>query len=142
MKRSKRIIMMLICIMALCACGKKGEEIEGFSVFEGRWQCAETPLEHPDYYTGYLVWMINAYSSFSMYDAEAGNPGIAGEMQIISDTELELHCNTEDDFDPPVTWEGMEETQVVSYAFINDKEMQISLHSEDGNSTLVFSKTE
>ena len=140
MKRSKRIIMMLICIMALCACGKKGEEIEGFSVFEGRWQCAETPLEHPDYYTGYLVWMINADGSFSMYDAEAGNPGIIGNVQVISDKELELRCDAEEYFDPPVTWESMEEMQVVSYKFTSDKELIVSLMSEEGKSTLVFTK--
>ena len=136
----KSLVLVLICMMVLCSCGKKSEGLENISVFEGKWQCAETPLEHPEYYTGYLMWVINKDGSFSMHDAEAGNPGIKGTIQIISDKEIELRCNTEDDFDPPVTWESMEEMQVVSYAFISDKELRVSLMSEEGKATLVFTK--
>ena len=132
----------MIFILMLCACGKTEEGADEFHVFEGRWQCAETPLEHPAYYTGYLMWVINKDGSFSMYDAEAGNPGITGDIQILSDRELRLICNTKDDFDPPVTWENMEETQMVSYAFITDKELHVSLVSEEWESTLVFTKSE
>ena len=133
---------MMICIIMLCACGKESEGLEGHPEFLGKWQCAEAPLEHPDYYTGYLMWVINEDGSFTMYDAEAGNPGIQGNMQIVSDTELEFVCDTEEDFDPPVTWESMEETQVVSYKFTNDTEIQVTFASDEGDSTLVFSKAE
>ncbi|MBR5122676.1 MAG: hypothetical protein IKU91_03890, partial [Anaerotignum sp.] len=68
------------------------------------------------------------------------NPGIKGTIQIISDKEIELRCNTEDDFDPPVTWESMEEMQIVSYEFIADNEFRVSLSSEEGESTLAFVK--
>ena len=138
----KSLVLVLICMMVLCSCGKKSEGLENISVFEGKWQCTETPLEHPEYYTGYLMLVINKDGSFSMYDAEAGNPGIKGTIQIISDKEIELRCNTEDDFDPPVTWESMEEMQVVSYKFTLDKELRVSLMPEEGKSTLVFTKLE
>ena len=138
----KRLALLLICIMVLCSCDEKSDKTEKLLAFEGRWQCAETPLEHPQRYTGYLMWVINKDGSFSMYDAEAGNPGIAGTIQIISDQELRLHCDAEDDFDPPVTWESMEEIQAVTYAFITDKELQVTLASEEGDSTLVFTKLE
>ena len=138
----KSMVLLLICMMALCSCGKKSETSENLSVFEGNWQCAETPLEHPEYYTGYLMWVINKDGSFSMYDAEAGNPGIIGDIQIISDKELELHCDAEEDFDPPVIWQSMEETQTVSYTFITDKELHVSLVTENDKATLVFSKAE
>ena len=75
-----------------------------------------------------------------MYDAESGNPGITGDIQIISDQELRLYCNVEDDFDPPVTWESMEKTQVAVYEFITDKELRVTLVSEEWSSTLVFTK--
>ena len=142
MKKCKSIIVMLLCITLLCACGKKIVGLENHPEFIGRWQCAESPLEHPDYYTGYLVWVINEDGSFSMHDAEAGNPGIAGNLQIISDKELQLECNTEDDFDPPVTWGDMEETQIVSYELVGEKEIHVTFASENGNSTLAFYKAE
>lgn len=138
----KRIIMVLVCIALLCACGKKEESLASNPEFIGKWQCAESPLEHPDYYTGYLMWSINEDGSFSIYDAEAGNPGIAGKLQIISDKELQLNCNTEDDFDPPVTWEDIEETQIVTYEFVKENEIHVTFVSEEGNSTLVFYKVE
>lgn len=142
MKKRKSIVAVLLFIMVLCACSKKNEGLKDCSEFIGRWQCAEAPLEHPDYYTGYLMWVINEDGSFSMYDAEAGNPGIAGELQIISDKELQLDCNTEDDFDPPVTWEDMQETQVVIYEFVEEKEIHVTFVAEEGNSTLAFYKVE
>lgn len=140
MKKRKSIIVMLICIMVLCSCGKKREGEEKLLAFEGSWQCAETSLEHPEYYTGYLVWVINEDGSFSMYDAEAGNPGITGNMEIISDKELRLCCDEEDDFDPPVTWESMEKTHIVTYEFITEKELRVTLTSEAWSSTLIFIK--
>ena len=142
MEKRKSIVVMLFCMMILCACGKNNVGLEDYSEFIGRWQCAETPLEHPDYYTGYLMWVINKDGSFSMHDAEAGNPGIAGDLQIISDKELRLECNTEDDFDPPVTWEDMQEKQIVTYELIEEKEIHVTFVSEEGNSTLAFYKVE
>ena len=142
MKKCKSIAVVLLCVMALCACGKKNTVLEDYSELIGRWQCAEAPLEHPDYYTGYLMWSINKDGSFSMYDAEAGNPGIAGELQIISDKEFRLECNTEDDFAPPVTWEEMQETQAVTYEFVKETEIHVTFKAEEGNSTLVFYRVE
>jgi len=142
MKKGKSIVVMMLCIIALCGCGKKNAGLGNYPEFIGRWQCAEAPLEHPDYYTGYLMWVINEDGSFSMHDAEAGNPGIAGELQIISDKELQFVCNTEDDFDPPVTWEDMQETQVVTYELVEEKELHVTFVSEEGNSTLVFYKVD
>ena len=136
----KSLVLLLMCMMMLCSCSEKNDGTEKLPAFEGKWQCAETPLEHPERYTGYLMWAINKDGSFSMYDAEAGNPGITGDIQIISDQELRLYCNIEDDFDPPVTWESMEKTQVVVYEFITDKELRVTLVSEECSSTLVFTK--
>lgn len=74
--------------------------------------------------------------SFTMYDVEAGN------LEVISKKEVQLNCNTEADFDPPVTWESMKKTQVLTYAFETEKELRVTLASETGDSTLVFTKVE
>ena len=140
MRTFKKICVLFIGLIILGACTKKNEGLENHPEFIGNWQCADTPLEHPDYYTGYLVWRIQEDGTFSMYDAEAGNPGIQGELQILSEQELQLVCNTEDDFDPPVTWENMKETQVIVYEFSTDKEMRVTFTSAEGDSTLVFTK--
>ena len=138
MKKYQSIAVILLSIMILCACGKTDEGLTNHPEFVGRWQCAEAPLENPDYYTGYLMWMVNEDGSFSMYDAEAGNPGITGKMQIISEKELQLECDLEEDFDPPVTWENMEGNQTFTYEFVGDKEIRVTFTSEGGQSTLVF----
>ena len=83
MKTRKILFALLICVLVLSACNKKNEGLEKYPEFVGKWQCADTPLEHPDYYTGYLMWSIKEDGTFSMYDAEAGNPGIKGTLQII-----------------------------------------------------------
>ena len=142
MKNLKIIVVLMLCVIITCACGKSNNGLEDNPKFVGNWQCADAPLEHPDYYTGYLVWAVNEDGSFSMYDAEAGNPVIKGTLQIVSENELQLNCNTEDDFEPPVTWGDMEETQKLTYEFVTDKELRASFVYEDGKSTLVFTKME
>ena len=142
MKKIKILVVLMLCVIILGACGKNDTGLESNPKFVGSWQCADAPLEHPDYYTGDLVWAVNEDGSFSMYDAEAGNPGIKGTLQIVSENELQLNCNTEDDFDPPVTWGDMEETQKLTYEFVTDKELRASFVYEDGKSTLVFTKME
>lgn len=37
--------------------------------------------------------------SFSIYDAEAGNPGICGKMKIDSEDTITLICDDNEDFD-------------------------------------------
>lgn len=136
------VLVMLICVIGLCACEKTNKGLGENPEFVGKWQCAKNPLENSDYYTGYLVWAIEEDGSFSMHDAEAGNPGIAGNLEVVSKKEIQLNCNTEDDFDPPVTWESMKETQVLTYVFETDKELRVTFSAEAGDSTLVFTKME
>ena len=138
-KYSKLFMMIMLCLL-ICACGKKSEGIEDNLEFLGKWQCAETPLEHPDYYTGYLVWVINQDGSFSMYDAQAGNPGIMGELEIISDHELILCSDMEEEFSPPATWLSMQEEQKFTYKFVTLEELHVTFEGNEGSSTLVFTK--
>ncbi len=121
-KNILKLLLSVVMIMAMIgACGK-GKTVDAslLKPLIGEWQCAETPVEHEDYYTGFLVLRIQEDGSFRMYDAEAGNPGISGELESLSDTEMVLNCNTEDDFDPPPTWEDMSEKQMITYKFVSE----------------------
>ena len=144
MKTIKTLIIFVICTILLCSCSQTSEGLENYPEFVGKWQCAEAPAEHPEFYTGYLMWRINDDGSFSMYDAEAGNPGISGNLKVVSENELKLECNMEEDFDPPVTWEDMEGNQTFAYEFAADDELRVTFTHGDGEwvSTLTFTKEE
>ena len=134
-KNCTKIICLVLFLFLLSACGKKNSDLEAFV---GTWSCGETPVEHEDYYTGFIMLYIEEDGSFRMTDVEAGNPVISGEIEVLSETELVLKCDTEDDFDPPPTWKSMEEEQVVAYSFDEDGALHLSYESEEGTSTLVF----
>lgn len=55
--------------------------------FVGEWRCGETLLETDECYSGYLALRVEEDGEFSMYDEEAGNPGISGLMEYSSDNE-------------------------------------------------------
>lgn len=135
----KLFVSVVMIMTIVSACGKqKAVDPSLLKPFVGEWQCEETPLEHEDYYTGFLTLRIQEEGTFSMYDAEAGNPGISGEMEILSDTELVLNCNAEDDFDPPPTWENMSEEQTITYKFVSEYELHMVFENDGNVSTLVF----
>ena len=76
-------------IFAMTGCGKAGkntlpvtEDAALLEPFVGSWQCEAEPLERDDIYTGYLHLEVQDDSSYSMYDNEAGNPGIEGTLEI------------------------------------------------------------
>ena len=138
-KNCTKIICLVLFLFLLSACGKKNSDLEAFV---GTWSCGETPVEHEDYYTGFIMLYIEEDGSFRMTDVEAGNPVISGEIEVLSETELVLKCDTEDDFDPPVTWGDMNEIQVIAYEFSTDQELRVTYTSEEGDSTLIFIKEE
>ena len=139
-KREFSLLLVLVMITAvLCACGKKEVIDPGLlKPFVGEWHCENAALEHESYYTGYLAMNIQEDGTFRMYDVEAGNPVISGDLKIVSDSELVLVCNTDEDFDPPVTWEDMSEEQTISYKFVSEKELHMTFENDGNPSTLVF----
>ncbi|MDD6194783.1 MAG: hypothetical protein PUB19_07790 [Lachnospiraceae bacterium] len=46
----------------------------------GEWKCADT-AEGSEQYFGFYALRIEKNGTFSLYDAEAGNPGISGKMR-------------------------------------------------------------
>ena len=87
-----------------------------------------------------IVMNIQEDGSFRMSDVEAGNPVISGDLEFLSDKDLVLKCNTEDDFDPPPTWKTMKEEQKVTYSFTEDGKLHMTYQDGAGESTLVFVK--
>lgn len=106
--------------------------------FLGGWECEETTLEDPDSYTGYLHLEVSDDGSYSMYDISAGNPGIEGWMEVLSDTELILHIEKTVDTDIPVEWDGISMEQKMKYCFTDDGKLQITYDNGQKTSTLVF----
>ena len=118
--------------------GPDGEQIA--EEFRGGWECEETTMEDPNSYTGYLHLEVSDDGSYSMYDISAGNPGIEGWLEVISDTELILHIKKTVDTDIPVEWEGISFDQKMKYCFTDDGKLQISYDDGQQTSTLVFYK--
>ena len=115
---------MLTLAMAGCSLSDGEELID--EEFRGGWECEETTLEDPESYTGYLHLEVSDDGSYSMYDISAGNPGIEGWLEVLSDTDI------------PVEWEGISYDQEMKYCFTDDGKLQISYDDGQQTSTLVF----
>lgn len=147
---------LLLCLLltamlaAFCwSCGEQKESLpeedpaadELFEQFVGAWACQVCPLNQPDYYTGYLRLEVQDDRTFSMYDIEAGNPGIAGKFRILSDSRLQMTDLDEIDFDPP--WRTMTpDDPQLDYQFRSEKQLRLTYTDEKtGESmTLIFDK--
>ena len=68
------VSMLLILITLLAGCASAPEALEG------SWSCDETASDG-ETYTGFYALEVQKNGSFSMYDREAGNPGISGKMK-------------------------------------------------------------
>lgn len=131
---------LLLCIIMTTACGPKNIGIVDMDLFVGEWLCEDHPVENEDYYTGFIMMYIQENASFRMTDVEAGNPVISGDLEFISDSNLILKCNVEDDFDPPPTWQSMNEEQEIEYSFTEDGKLHMTYKEGEVTSTLVFVK--
>lgn len=136
----KAMFILLLCIITISGCGQKNADKVDMDLFVGEWACEENPLENEEYYTGFITMYIEEDGTFRMSDVEAGNPVISGNLEFVSDTELILICNTEDDFDPPPTWQTMSEEQKIEYSFTEDGKLHITYKDGEVASTLVFVK--
>ena len=146
MRKFLILCMMIVLTIVLAGCsflssddskGSAGTEPIS-EEFRGGWECEETTLEDPNSYTGYLHLEISDDGSYSMYDISAGNPGIEGWLEVLSDTELILHIDKTVDTDIPVEWDGISYDQKMKYCFTDDGKLQITYDDGRQTSTLVF----
>ncbi|MBR5270117.1 MAG: hypothetical protein IKU21_06400, partial [Anaerotignum sp.] len=61
-------------------------------------------------------------------------------LECLSDNYLVLKGSTEDDFDPPPTWQSMKEEQEIAYSFAEDGKLRMTYKEGETASTLVFVK--
>ena len=134
------ILFLLLCIIMITACGQKDTVEVDTDLFIGEWKCEDNPLKNEEYYTGFIMMYIQENGSFRMSDVEAGNPVISGNLEFLSDKDLVLKCSTEDDFDPPPTWQSMNEVQEIEYSFTEDGKLHMTYKEGEVTSTLVFVK--
>ncbi|MGN1413717.1 MAG: hypothetical protein ACI4WY_05670 [Anaerovoracaceae bacterium] len=142
---------LMICLvgMTLClsGCGTSEGKLPGtddaalLKPFLGSWQCEETPLERDDIYTGYLHLEVQEDSSYSMYDIEAGNPGIEGTLEIQTEDTMVIHIHKTVDTDFPGGWENMSMDQPLMYRFTEDGKLEMSLADGEETVTLVFQQS-
>ena len=147
-KTACRTVLFIIClvgmIFCLTGCGASEEKLPGtedaalLKPFLGGWQCEETPLERQDIYTGYLHLEVQDDSSYSMYDIEAGNPGIEGTLEIQTEDTMVIHIHETVDTDLPGGWETMSMDQQLTYRFTEDGKLEMSLADDEETVTLVF----
>ena len=140
------LMICLVCMtFCLTGCGtSEKEKLPGtddaalLKPFLGSWQCEETPLERDDIYTGYLHLEVQNDSSYSMYDIEAGNPGIEGTLEIQTGDTMVMHIHKTVDTDLPGGWETMSMDQQLTYRFTEDGKLEMSLADGEETVTLVF----
>ena len=105
------------CLLAVCVvCSLFGcaSEASSSSIdkLEGQWNCDEMASDGTTY-TDFYQLDIRENNEFSLYDAEAGNPGISGtitDCTISSDEGDNAHGTitvsfNDEDFDPPACWD-------------------------------------
>ena len=95
--------------LLLCSCAKnedtssltesQQEQSDFPRCIVGEWKCRETPLDNSELYSGYLSLIIRSDGNYLMYDAEAGNPCLKGDIETFleEDNEEELAGYTEED---------------------------------------------
>lgn len=104
----------------LVACGKSATVPKALI---GNWKCAETASDG-ETYTGFYALEVQQNGEFSLYDQEAGNPGIEGTMKQAGKNKIACKFRM-DDFDPPVGWEKLQQEDCLEYEVVGDNEIRL-----------------
>ena len=75
MKKIKLFLILFICTILFSSC-KNQEQKKYLKNLSGEWKCDESPLELKNIYSGYMTMRVDKNGKFTIYDEEAGNPGI------------------------------------------------------------------
>lgn len=85
----------------------------------------------------YYAMYINEDGSFFLFDDEAGNPGVEGEIWYISNDTILIVFDKEEEFDPPTDWKGVKTVCKFKYEFVGD-ELHLIYKKGDYTATCVF----
>ncbi len=148
----KNLITLLCCCalaFTLCAC-KPELNKEALAPFVGSWDCQDSTHEErgwEDYtYVGYLQLDVKEDGSFSMYDVEAGNPGLAGKLYPEYPEKGVVQFRNTEEFEPPSCWSTIEKKQGIYYGFLDEEGttvLYLTYGDDEGEMhTLVFERME
>lgn len=145
--RNQKFVSLLLPLLLLLAASCAGllsgcsstEHSGNLDKLAGSWNCHETPLEDKNRYSGYLSMEIEDTGNFTMYDAEAGNPGIQGHIESLSEDSMVLNCTDDEDFDPPTGWDKMNRKQEIHYHWDGDS-LCLTYGTGDDAITLVWDR--
>lgn len=111
----------LFFVFPLCSCAAEVPK-----ALTGEWICQDSSYGCEAGY-GYLALRIEENGHFSLYDAEAGNPGISGTMKgaagALTGT-VDINCGS-DDFDPPACWD-IEEKDTLEFEAVTPGRIKLS----------------
>lgn len=141
MKKIKILLILFTCTILFSSC-KNQEQKKLLNNLSGEWKCEESPLELKDIYSGYLTMRVEKSGKFTIYDAEAGNPGIKGRMESVTKDQIILNCSKDEDFDPPSGWDKMKKKQKIHYKIKDKQRLYLVYGKGKDKVTLVFHKIE
>ncbi len=93
-RRFALIFLLLLTTLIIFACGSKDIDKEALTLAMGEYQAVE--VDDPDDYIGswwHLSILMNHHeygNHLSIYDNEAGNPGVEGEIVLIDDKNIKI----------------------------------------------------
>ena len=103
----------------------------------GEWNCRSFASDQTTA-TEFYHLSIQPSGAFSLYDQDAGNPGISGKIISEKDsTALKIAC-TMDDFDPPICWD-LSSQDALFYRFSADEQTLFLRHN---GIDLIFEKAQ
>ena len=134
---------MVVTCLLLYGCQPGGEDVssESSAPIEliGEWQGEEMSLDGKRY-TGFYAFDIEKNGEFSLYDAEAGNPGVEGKINQYDRESLKIKTRSEADFDVPAEWSGLNHSDTLLYEIKGEK-LYMSYKDKQEKHTLVFTKS-
>lgn len=92
------------------------------SKFVGNWSSASYALGKEQSTMGFDM-LISEDGSIEMEDRSSGNPAIIGKITEVTDSTIQLECDSLD-FAPP--WSGMKPTDELEYHFYNENQMRLT----------------
>ncbi len=98
-RRFTLIFLLLLTTLIIFACGSKDIDEEALTLAMGEYQAVE--VDDPEDYIGswwHLSILMNHHeygNHLSIYDNEAGNPGVEGEIVLIDDKNIKIKIDPE-----------------------------------------------
>ena len=126
----KYLVLLLSLVLAmttLSSCGSKDVNQDALGSLIGEYQAVEFDNGNDNDYVGgwwhlsIIDELSDEGSDFSIYDNEAGNPGVEGKMLLVDDANIKIEINP-DYYDklPTSSWQDSGDFLEMTYAVTDD----------------------